>query len=73
MGRVRRQSPYAYDVINAHSFAEGAGLQLLSEPRWLQQAFRVIGSEQERHRVMAQNEQRAKRDGRYGAAVLKGR
>jgi len=73
VGLVQREAPYVYDVINAHSLSEGAGLALLEQPRWLQLAFRVIGSEQGRHREAERREQQAKTDARYGARVLKGR
>lgn len=73
VGMVHREAPYVYDVINAHGLSEGAGLALLEQPRWLQQAFRVVGSERERHREHDQRERQAKHDARYGASILKRR
>ena len=73
IGKVHRESPYAFDVINAHSMSEGEGLSLLMQSRWLQRCFRVVGSEQDRHRKMRESERQAKRDSKYGAAVLRGR
>lgn len=73
LGKVHRESPYAYDVINVHSMSEGAGFELLQQPRWLQRCLRVVGSEQERHRRMRESERQAKHDGKYGAAVLRRR
>jgi len=73
VGMVHREAPYVYDVINAHGLSEGAGLELLEKPRWLQQAFRVVGSERERHREAGQRERQTKSDARYGTSVLKRR
>jgi hypothetical protein len=73
LGKVHREAPHAYDAINVHGMAEGSGFELLQQPRWMQQAFRVIGSEQERHRQRKMSERQAKNDSRYGAAVLRGR
>lgn len=73
VGMVHREAPYAWDAINVHSLAEGAGFALLRQSRWLQHAFRVIGSEKERHRQQDESERRARRDAGYGASVLRRR
>jgi hypothetical protein len=72
IGKVQRESPYVLDAILVQGMADGQGFELLRQSRWLQQAFRVIGSERERHRLITERERQAKRDAAYGQRVLKG-
>lgn len=69
---VDRECPQVYDAIGAHAYAEHAGLAALEAPRWLQHALRVIGAEKARLYDLKQADERAKRDARHGASVLRG-
>jgi hypothetical protein len=70
VGRVLREAPHAYELIIAHSYSENTGLEILNYPRYLRQAFGVIGSEKERLRELSDKDRQAKADGKYGTAML---
>lgn len=70
VGMVLREAPHAFDAILVHGLAESGGFDLLSQSPWLQSAFRIIGSEKERHRKRQDTERQAKRDAQYGKQVL---
>ena len=71
VGRILREAPHVFEAIMAYRYADGAGLEVLSFPRYLQSAFNVIASERERLRIMAEKDRESKADASHAASVLK--
>lgn len=73
VGLVLRQTPFVYDLIRAGGYAENTGVEMLSQPRYLQEAVGLVGSERARLRELAQADRQATSDANYGAKILKRR
>lgn len=73
VGYLQREAPWVWDALAAAAYAENAGLEVLRQSAFLQQALRIIGSEKTRHRESAARVDRGKSDARHAKRMLKGR
>lgn len=71
---VIRNAAHLFEAVAAFSFVEQApSLAILSQSKWLQEAFAVIGSEKNRLRDLKAKKSEAERHARYGARARAGR
>lgn len=73
IGVIIRESPYIYDAINVHVYAENGALNPLKQSSWLQHAFNVIGSEKARLFKLKNSGKRGKSDSEYGRRMRGGK
>jgi hypothetical protein len=71
-GAVMRDAPWVYDVLGLYAYAEHGGFEIQRQPRWVQSALQVIGSEKERLRRLAESEKQGKGDAAYARRLVKG-
>lgn len=69
VGMILRESPHVFDAIGAYGSGENVSPDVLRKPRWLQDAFRVIGSERARLFEMEQQDRKAQHDAKIGARM----
>lgn len=73
VGMILREGPHVYDLARAGGLAEQSGIEVLGQPRYLQDALMLVAAERSRLRELADLDRQAKNDARHGARVLKGR
>lgn len=71
-GATMREAPHVYDALRAWSNSEKSSVDIMEQPQWLQSAFAVLSSEQNRLREIADAERQSKADAGYGARKLRG-
>lgn len=62
VGVVLRETDYIYDALNAHAYADKAGLDILNASPWLQSVMHIVSSEKARLWDMAEAERKSKGD-----------
>lgn len=70
VGKVLRESPQTYSVIDAVGVSENASpVELARMPRFYVQMARLFRSETERNRELQQRDEQAKADAKYASRV----
>lgn len=71
-GAILRETPYIYEAIAYHSYAENGALDPSAQTPWIQEVMRVVGSEKSRLYDLEQKKRKGASDALYGASQLKG-
>jgi hypothetical protein len=66
VGLVSRETPYIYEAISAHAYAENGALNPLESPAWLQGALSVVASERHRLRELKDSQRKQKQKSEQG-------
>ena len=73
IGAVLREAPHTFQLIAAGAHADNAGVEMLEQPQYLQDAVALCGAERSRLRELADRDRQSESDARHGRNVLRGR
>ena len=73
VGAILRDAPHVYDLVRAGSYAENAGLEVMRQPRYMQDALTLHASERARMRELDKLDKQTGSDAKHGRRVLRGR
>ena len=73
VGAVLREAPHTFDLMRAHAHVDAAGLDVMRQPKYMQDALALCAGEAARLRELRAIDDQSQRDAKHGARVLRGR